>query len=326
MNPARAALILREADVQRLCEMADVVRWVEEATRAHGQAQARNLSRQRVKLPQGTLHVLPSADLEAGVVGLKVYTSYKEATRFLILLYSAENGRLLALIEGNWLGMLRTGAASGVATKYLARPDADCLAMFGTGWQARGQVQAIACVRSLKEIRAYSRDAARRQRFADDMSRLTGIPVRACESPKAALAGAGIVATATTSSTPVFPGDAIGPGVHINAAGSNSLLRRELDETLVRRADRVVVDSRQQARLECGDLLIPAERGWIDWELLPELREVVAGHTPGRQRPDEITIFESHGLGLLDVAVAARVYLRAVEGGVGEPLRLFQAE
>jgi ornithine cyclodeaminase/alanine dehydrogenase-like protein (mu-crystallin family) len=322
------ALLLRETDVRAVLTMVDAVTCVEAATKAHGLAQARNLPRERVKLSRGTLHILAGADLAApagGYVGLKAYTSFREGTRFLTLLYSAENGRLLALIESDYLGMMRTGAASGVATKYLARADADTLAIFGTGWQARGQVLAIAAVQPLKQVRVFSRDAANRQRFVEELSGQIDAELVASESPAEALDGALIVATATTARDPVFPSDAVADGTHVNAAGSNALIRREIDERLVRRAGLVVVDSRAQAALECGDLLIPAERGWIDWDLLPELSAIVAGQSRGRQTDAEITLFESQGLGLQDVAVAGHVYQQAVDTGLGEQLALFES-
>lgn len=322
------ALLLSEADVRAVLTMADTVACVEAAMKAQGEAKARNTPRHRIKLPRGTLHVLAGADLaapEGGYVGLKAYTSFREGNRFLTLLYSAESGRLLALIESDLLGMMRTGAASGVATKYLARPNADVLANFGTGWQARGQVLAVAAVRPLKQVRVYSRDAANRERFIQELRDEVAAEFVACETPTDALAGASIVATATTARDPLFPSDAVEDGAHINAAGSNALIRREIDERLVRRAGLVVVDSRAQAQAECGDLLIPTERGWLDWDQLPELGEVVAGHARGRRSDQEITLFESQGLGLQDVAVAGHVYRKATEAGLGTQVPLFGA-
>lgn len=316
------ALILRENDVKSLMTMADAVQWVEAALRAHGEGRGRNVPRSRVKMPKGTLHVLPAADLEQGVVGLKSYTVSSEKTRFLVTLFSAEDGKLLSLIEADYLGMMRTGAASGVATKYMARPEADVLGLFGTGWQARGQLLAVAAVKRLRQVRVYGRDAERRKRFAEEMSGLAGVEVVPVESAAAALEGSSVVTTVTTSRQPLFPADAVQPGTHINAAGSNSLLRQELDADLVRKAAIVAVDSRQQSKVESGDLLVPTERGWIDWDQLPELSEIVAGRAPGRQSEADITIFESHGLGIEDVAVAAHVYQRAKERGVGQEVEL----
>lgn len=314
------ALVLREADVKSLVNMRDAVAWVEDGLRAQGLGRARNVPRQRVKMPSGVLHVLPAADLAQGVVGLKCYTTIGGAARFLVVLFSSEDGRLLSLIEADHMGMMRTGAASGVATRYMARPDADTLALFGTGFQARGQLLAVAAVKKLKRVRVYGRDPERRKRFAAELAEESGVDVVAAESPEEALEGALIVTTVSSSREPVFPAAAIRPGTHINAAGSNSILKRELDEELVRKASVVAVDSRQQAKAESGDLLIPAERGWLDWDQLPELCEIVAGRAQSRRSDSDITIFESHGIGLEDVTVAARVYQRARERGVGEEL------
>jgi ornithine cyclodeaminase/alanine dehydrogenase-like protein (mu-crystallin family) len=322
------ALLLRESDVQQLLTMPDTVACVEAAMKAHGLAQARNMPRERIKMPRGTLHILAGADLSAesgGYVGLKAYTSFREGNRFLTLLYSSENGRLLALIESDYLGMMRTGAASGVATKYLALADADTLAIFGTGWQARGQVLAVDVVRPLKQVRVYSRNAENRQKFVAELGKEIKADLVACESPTEALEGATIVATATTARDPLFPSDAVADGTHINAAGSNALIRREIDERLVRRAGLVAVDSRAQAREEAGDLLVPAERGWLDWDQVPELSSIIAGQTRGRQSEAEITIFESQGLGLQDVAAAALVFQKAIEAGRGEQISFFES-
>jgi ornithine cyclodeaminase/alanine dehydrogenase-like protein (mu-crystallin family) len=321
------ALLLRESDVQQLLTMPDTVACVEAAMKAHGLAQARNMARERIKMPRGTLHILAGADLSAesgGYVGLKAYTSFREGNRFLTLLYSSENGRLLALIESDYLGMMRTGAASGIATRYLARADADTLAIFGTGWQARGQVLAVDVVRPLKQVRVYSRNAENRQKFVAELGKEIKAELVACESPTEALEGASIVATATTARDPLFPSDAVADGTHINAAGSNALIRREIDERLVRRAGLVVTDSRSQAREEAGDLLVPAERGWLDWDQVPELSSIIAGQTRGRQSDTEITIFESQGLGLQDVAAAALVFQKATEAGRGEQISFFE--
>lgn len=315
-------MVLREDDVRALVDMKDAVAWVEAVLRAQGEGRARNVPRHRVKMPKGLLHMMSGADFDQEAVGLKAYSTFRGTARFLVVLFSSEDGKLLSLMEGDYMGMMRTGAASGVATKYLARPEADVLALFGTGWQARGQLLALAAVRQLKRVQVYGRDEERRKRFAEEMSQLAGVEVVPTESPEAALEGALIVTTITNSRQPVFPADLVQPGTHINAAGSNGLLRQELHEDLVRRAATVVVDSRQQAKLESGDLLGPAERGWIDWDQLPELGEVVAGKAPGRRSDADITIFESHGLGIEDVAVAAHIYQRAKERGLGQELEL----
>lgn len=316
------ALLLKEADVKSLLNMADTLRVVEGALRAHGEGRARNIARQRLKMPRGMMHLLPAADLDQKVVGLKIYTTFRGGARFMLVLFSAEDGRLLALMEADFLGMMRTGAASGVATRYMAREDADQLALFGSGWQARGQLLAIAQVRRLREVRVFSRTPEKRHTFAEEMAALTGLKVVASATPEEALEGASIITTITNAREPVFPASAVAPGAHVNAAGSNSLLRREIEEELVRKAGTLVVDSRSLARTEGGDLLSAVEKGLLDWDELPELREVLAGRVPGRKSPEEITLFESHGLGLEDVAVGGHLYRLARERGVGEEVSL----
>jgi alanine dehydrogenase len=317
------ALILREADVRRLVAVGECVDWLEDSFRALAANRARNLPRARVRHPEGMLHVLPAGDFEAGAVGLKAYTSGRGGTRMLVVLFSSGNGELLALLEANHLGAIRTGATSGVATKYLARQDARRVGVFGTGRQARTQLAAVAAVRALETVTAWSRDPNRRERFCEEMTKELDLPVRPARTPESAARDQDIVITITTAAEPVLRGEWLEPGVHVNAAGSNSVLRREVDEAAVRRASLVVVDSRAQARLECGDLVGPVERGVLEWDQLVELADVVAGRVGGRADAEEITLFESQGLGLEDVTVAMRIYERARSQGIGEDVELF---
>jgi alanine dehydrogenase len=310
-------LYLTEADVARLATMADAMAAVEGCFRRQGEGTATHEPRRRVRAPKGMLHVMSAADPGAGVLGLKAYITFAGGARFHLLLYSAEDGALLAMMEANRLGQLRTGAASGVATKFLARADASVAAVFGSGYQAETQVEALAHARTLSEVRVYSRDPARRKAFADGLCARLGLWVLPAESPEAALDGADIVATATSSTRPVFDGTLLQPGVHVNAAGSNSLLKREIDDTAVSRADVVAVDSLAAVPLESGDLLSPLQKGLVYPEKLVELGRVVAGLHPGRTDDAQITLFKSHGIALEDIALAAVVYRKATEQGMG---------
>jgi ornithine cyclodeaminase/alanine dehydrogenase-like protein (mu-crystallin family) len=314
-------LFLTEADVDALLPMSVALDAVEDVFREMGQGRATNQPRRRVRAPGGVLHVMSAALPSAAMLGLKAYTTTRSGARFHFLLYDATSGELLAMMEANRLGQRRTGAASGVATKYLARPDAVTVALIGTGWQAESQIEAVCAVRPPLEVRVFGRDADRRRAFCERMSAALGRELRPVDTPREAVEGADIVITATSSATPVFEGAWLAPGVHINAMGSNSLLKAEIDVATVRRADLIVVDARDHVPLEGGDLLEPLERGVIVPEALRELAEVVAGHHPGRTFADEITLFKSHGLALEDVAVAARVYAAAKAAGVGQPLR-----
>jgi ornithine cyclodeaminase/alanine dehydrogenase-like protein (mu-crystallin family) len=312
------ALFLREDDVARLLPMREALEAVEEVFRLHGSGGAVNQARSRVRLPGSVLHVMSGGVIDLNVVGLKAYTTTRQGARFVVLLFQADTGVLLAVMEADRLGQTRTGAASGVATKYMARIDARAVGLIGTGWQARAQLAAVCSVRSITEVKAYSRHEERRRQFCAEMSAELGVPVTPAGSAEEAAREADIVVTITNAREPVLYGAWLKPGAHVNAAGSNALIRCEIDEETVRRARLIAVDAKDQARIECGDLLGPVERGIIHWDQVRELGEVVAGRIPGRTSAEDITLFESQGLAIEDVAVAARVYARAREAGVGE--------
>ena len=314
-------LYLTEQDVTGLASMADAMAAVEDCFRHQANGEATTEPRRRARTPQGTLHVMFAADPKEGVLGLKSYTTFAGKARFHVLLYSADDGSLLAMIEADRLGQLRTGAASGVATKYLAREDATIAAVFGTGLQARSQVEARGHARNLTEIRVYGRDPERRQEFCQELSARTGLWVLPAESPEAAIEGAHIITTMTSSTRPVFPGELVPEGAHLNVTGSNSLLKREVDEAAVSVADLVVVDSLASVPLEGGDLLAPLQKGILYPESLVELGRVVAGLHPGRTSPEQITLFKSHGIALEDIVLAARVYRKALVAGAGTELK-----
>lgn len=316
-------LLLREEEVQALLSVGDAIEALERTFRAQAEGRAVNLPRQRVRWPGGTLHVMAAGDLGSGYVGLKAYTAVGGQTRFVVLLFHAERGELLAIIEADRLGRLRTGAATGLATRYLARPDARVVGMIGAGRQAATQLMAVCAVRPIAEARVYSPTPERRAAFAHRMRETLGIPVQAVERPEAAVEGADILITITSAREPVLRGAWLRPGVHLNAAGSNALLRRELDEEAIARADLIVIDSRAQGQIEAGDFLEPLERGHLQWERVYELRDVVAGRV-GRAHPEQITLFKSLGIALEDIAVAAVAYERARAQGAGERIRFLE--
>jgi alanine dehydrogenase len=316
------ALFLDEQQVTKLLTMEMAIAAVEGALRQHGLGTAINNPRTRVRLPTGQLHMMGGAVPTRGVIGYKAYTAFRGKTRFHVMLYSADTGELLAMLQADRLGQMRTGAASGVATKYLARADARSMGIFGTGWQARSQLEAVCSVRQIQGIKAYGRDATRRQAFCTEMSQQLGIPVEPADTPEAVVKGMDVVITSTNARDPLFDGSWLEPGAHVNAIGSNALIRREIDDTTVRRSALIVVDSKEQARLECGDLLGPLERGLIHWEQVRELGDVVAGLIPGRRQPSDITLFESHGLAIWDLAAGMAVYDAAKAKGIDREIAL----
>ncbi|HNB69191.1 ornithine cyclodeaminase family protein [Accumulibacter sp.] len=314
------ALFLTESDVAQLLTMPLALEAVEAAHRALAVGQALDVPRQRTRLPQTTLHVLQGALPEFGVIGYKAYTSNRSGVRFLVHLYDASSGGLRAVLEADRLGMMRTAAASGVATRCLARPEARVLGMFGAGWQAEGHLEAIAAVRALDWVKVYSRNAERLQNFCRRMSERLGLEVRAAASPEDVVRGSDLVSTVTTAASPLFSGDWLAPGTHINAAGSNSLIRRELGEDVLKRCSAIVVDSVETALREAGDLLPWLEKGRLHVGQLRDLGQVLAGRQPARTTVDEITLFESQGLAVQDLALAARLESLARTRGLGSEL------
>lgn len=315
------ALLLTEAEVTELLTMEDAIAAVEAAFRAMGRGEATNIPRRRGRLPGGMLHLMGGAVPGAGY-GFKAYTGGRGRTRFLVGLFSPEDGSLLALMEADRLGQQRTGAASGVATRYLARPDARTVGLIGAGWQARSQLEAVCAVRRVTEARVYSRDPERRAAFAREMGAALGVEVRPVASAREAADGADVVITATSSRDPVLEGAWLAPGCHVNAIGSNALNRRELDEAAVLRAGLIAADSVEQCKLEAGDLAPLVDAGRLRWEAVVELGAIVAGQAAGRTAPDQITLFKSLGLGIEDVAVAAHLYTLARERGVGREVEM----
>ena len=326
------ALYLTEDEISRLLTMEECVTAVEEGLRQWADGKASNPPRSRARVSGGILHVLPAASEVWGRMAVKAYATTRGGSRFVVLLFDLKTPDLLAILEADRLGQIRTGAASGVATKYMALPAAATLGIIGTGWQARSQATAVAAVRSLRSIRAWGRDRDRLLSFCRETEAACGVPVTPADSAEGAVRGADIVTTATKSPVPVLHGIWLAPGVHINAVGSNNLARRELDGDAVRRSSRIVVDCREQARLEAGDLMSdetdrntndrPGE-GSGEPEALRRaipLAAVVSGRSPGRGSEEEITLFKSLGLGIEDLAAATRVYDLALAAGVGRPV------
>jgi len=317
-------LYLTEADVQQLLTMETALAAVEDALRHCSEGKGVNQPRTRLHAPAGVvLHYMAAGDFAGGYFGMKLYTSTPTGTRFLVPLFRAHSGELVALLEADRLGCLRTGAATGIATKYMARPDATHVGIIGTGHQAPTQLEAVAAVRRLERVRAYSRHPERREAFAQAMRAQLGINVQAVETAEKAVRDADIVITVTNANQPVVEGAWLGPGTHLNAVGANSLQRRELDDATVRRAARIVADSKEQALREAGDLSGPFQTDPHYWESIHELHQVVSGAVPGRTHADEVTLFKSTGIALEDVAVAACVYEMAQEQNVGRWLPMW---
>lgn len=314
------SLYLSENEVEQLVTMPLALEAVEAAHLSHGEGTAIDFPRQRTRLPATTMHMLQGALSSEGVLGYKVYTSSREGIRFQVYLYDAANGRQLALIEANHLGMMRTGAVGGLAAKWLARDDSRVLGVFGAGWQARSQIEAVCAVRPIEMVKVFARSRDRLEAFCKKMSQHLGRTVTPAASAEEVVRRSDIVVTITTASLPLFSAEWLENGTHITAAGSNSLIRREIDEATVRRAARIVVDARPTALREAGDLLPLLEKGRLNDGQLIELGEVMVGARPGRLDSGEVTLFESQGMAIQDLALAARVFRMARERGIGTEL------
>jgi ornithine cyclodeaminase/alanine dehydrogenase-like protein (mu-crystallin family) len=254
------------------------------------------------------------------MVGWKAYTTTRAGARFHVCLSDAATGQPAAFIEANFLGQLRTGAASGVATEIMARPDAKVVGLLGSGLQARTQLKAVCSVRRIERVEIYSRDAERRTKFAAEMSEYCGTQVVPVHAPDEAAAEKDIVICATASRTPVFDGRVLDEGTHLNVVGSNWLNKAEIDGVTIRRSDVVVCDSIEQCRLEAGDFVASLEEGTFEWSRAAELSAVVAGQQTGRATPENVTLFKSVGLAIEDVAIGAKILELAREEGMGQPL------
>jgi ornithine cyclodeaminase/alanine dehydrogenase-like protein (mu-crystallin family) len=315
------ALYLTEDDVAWLLDIDTAIECVEEAFRQWGQERADNVPRRRVRAGNAAmLHVLSAGADYLGYVGYKAYVTTRTGARFQFGLYDARTGSPAALIEANLLGQMRTGAASGVATKYMARPDAKIVGCFGTGFQARAQLKAVCSVRRIERVEVYGRSDDRRQKFAEEMSELCNVPVVPVHSPEDVAAEKDIVICATSSPVPLFDGHALSEGTHLNVIGSNYLTKAEIDVTTIRRADHIICDSIEACKMEAGDFVPALEDGSLDWPRVHELADVVHDRETGRAHSEDITLFKSVGLALEDLAVAVKILNKARIEGIGQQL------
>jgi alanine dehydrogenase len=314
-------VILTEQDVRELLDMPAAIRAVEESLLRQAAGDGWVHPRRRLALPERVfLNYMFAADQKAGWMGAKLYSVAHGVARFVVLLYRADSGELAALIEADYLGQVRTGAASAVATRYMARPEARSLGIIGTGTQARTQLAAVKEVRQLETIRAFGRDRTRLENYCREMSETLRKQVTPAASAEEVVRGADIVITATTAMNPVVSGAWLAAGTHINAIGANFAQKRELESDAVDRAAIIAVDSIQQANIESGDLIQAFGDDNSRWQQVRELCEIVAGKRPGRKNPEQITLFKSNGIASWDLAVGAYVFNCAEKKGLGRKL------
>ena len=311
------ALLLLEDDVRRFLTMDAALDALEETFRSVARGEALNVPRHRGEHAGVTINMMGAISKALDATGVKVYPLVRKdvtvGSTWQLLVYRNSTGELIGILEANALSQIRTGAASGVATKYLARPESRVMTLFGPGWQGRTQLEAIARVcPKLERVNVIGRSPARLAEFCEVMRQQVDVQLIPGGDPEKAVRESDIVTAITGSKDPLFDGGWLKPGTHINAAGSNYATKRELDAVTIQRSSRIVVDDLPLAKIESGDLI----HGNVDWGRVETLADVVAGNLR-RTSQEEITLFESHGLALEDLAVACRVLEVAREQGAG---------
>jgi alanine dehydrogenase len=316
-KPANSgALYLTEADVQRLVTVKDAIATLELLFESWPEPATVNLPRQRARVGKGSFNLMGAAWGSGEVFGLKAYFG-AAGGRFHVVLYSSRDGSLKAMIEADHLGRMRTGAASGLATKILANPGARMLGVIGAGRQALTQVAAVCAVRKIETVRVFARTTEHREAFAKQIERSLRVAAEPAASAEAAIGDADVVTTITKSAEPVLRANWLKSGVHVNAAGANAAERREIDAETVLRATVRTTDHLAQARIEAGEYRDLVAAGRLKWQDVAELGDILTETAPGRRGPADITLFKSLGIALEDIAFADLIVRRAHERGVG---------
>ena len=310
-------LFLKDEDVAQCVTMDAMLEAIESMQRQYGEGHAHNLTRRKIIAESGMLAVMGGGLFHQGLLGIKTYTVVKGSYSFQVSLYDANTGRLICYTQANRLGQLRTGATTGVAVKYLSKSNATTVGIIGTGHQASAQLEAVCKIRKVSLIKAYSRTAQRRDAFAKTMTDSLGVKVTSSASSEAAVQNSDVVICIAAAMDPVLEGKWLSPGCTIIGAGPTTWRAKEVDDDTLTRADRIFVDSAEQAPQEAGDMSSAVDRGILQWNQLQELRHVVAGGIKGRGSDKEIIYAKLMGTGVADVAAAKLAYDRAMAQGLG---------
>lgn len=312
-----STLFLTEDDVAGLVSVPETIDILSTAFAEQTTGGATTLPRRRLATDRIFLHMLAGA--VPGYFGYKTYATGRKKPQFYFHLFDSTTSDLIAIMQADALGQIRTGAATGLATRLLSREDSDVATLFGAGWQARSQLLAMDAVRKLKKVWIVNRTPEKAAKFIETMAPQVEAELEAARSPEDAVRGSRIVTTITGSREPVLFGKWLEPGTHVNGAGGNMILRREVDSETIFKSDRIVVDSIEQAKIEGGELISTIGHGRRHWDEVVELKDVVQGYG-GRQTDEDITFFKSQGVGMEDVALGAVVYERARKQGLGREL------
>ena len=322
-------LVLSREDIASVLEMDDVIDAVERAFVDFAKGKAKMPPRSIMDFPEndGWVGIMSAAIETAGSIGTKVVTVFKNnagksmpTTMATILLNDASTGEPLAIMEAGLITAMRTGAASAIATKYLARKDSHVVGLFGAGIQAKYQLFGVSRVRKVGNVKQYTPTKARQKKFAEEMEKEIGAKIQIVGNPKEVVQNSDIVITATTSPTPVFNGKWVSDGTHINAIGAHTKDTRELDTTLIEKA-KIVVDLREAALKEAGEIVIPKAEG-KKLNIYAELSELVSGKKKGRTSDSEVTVYKGCGIALEDLAVAKLAYDLATKKALGKNIYL----
>ncbi|HIN36875.1 MAG TPA: ornithine cyclodeaminase family protein [Dehalococcoidia bacterium] len=311
------ALFLKDEDVAQCVTMDAMLEAIESMQRQYGDGQAHNMTRRKIIADSGMLSVMGGGLFHQGLLGVKTYTVVKGAYSFQVSLYDANTGELLLYTQANRLGQLRTGATTGVAVKHLANPEDATVGIIGTGGQAPTQLEALSKVRGIKKIKAYSRTQERREEFARRMTDTIGVEVSAVASNEDAVRDCDIVLCIAATMDPVVEGAWLKDGSTLIGAGPTTWRAREVDEAVITRAGKLIVDSTEQAAIEAGDLCSAVDKGIIQWSKVHELRHVVSGAVTGRDSKDQVVYAKIMGTGVADVAAAKLAYDSAKAAGLG---------
>ena len=314
--PETKRLYLTEAEVNEMLTMDIALEALDEVFRARSAGEVPNEPRYRLAAGNGSLNFMAATWPKKGWAGHKSYVSGD----FRVSLFGTNGEGLLAVIGAGRMGQVRTGAASGIATKYMSRENSTSVGIIGSGYQAETQLEAVCAVRDIRDVKVFSRTPEKREKFAVTMGGRLGVNVSAVDSKEAAAEGVDVLVAVTSSVEPVITGDMVEPGMHINAAGNNSWMKRELDTAAIVKADLVACDDIDQTRIECGELMRAVEVGRFSWESMVRLDRIVAGLRTARYSDDDVTLFESQGVAFEDLAVCGRLYEIALEQRIGTAL------
>ena len=310
-------IYLNEDEVNNLITVSEAINILEKAAIARSEGKIWNQPRYRLPIRNGNYNFMAASWPEKNIVGHKSYTAGKNGASFHNMLYGCEGEGLLSIIESNRLGQIRTGAASGLASKFLSRKSSSTLGVIGTGYQSETQIQAICSVREISKIKIFSRNKEKRELFKQKMTKILGDRIIISNSLDEVSDGIDILVTITNSVNPVITSEMILKGLHINAAGNNSWMKSEIDIEAFNRFNIVVTDDIDQSKIECGELIRAVERGYFSWDKVIQLDSVISGSVQGRKSNRDITLFESQGIALEDLAVSEFVYKRAIQNNIG---------